>query len=250
MQTTSISKKIIIYFISISVIVLLLYLLCYVVDNTIIFPTPTSIIEAFFSLLKTKETYIIIGSTLLRLLISLIVSFIIGATLGVLAGKFNFINLFLRPFITIFRSLPLASIIVIIMIILGFNKSPYIICMLMLIPIIYEAFLNGTLNLNKELMEVWRLESNFNILVLFKIIFPLAKPFIKTAYTSSVGMGIKVLIMAEFVCSTRNSIGNALVNAANYLEYDVVFAWSIIAIILVVIVENIPKLFNIRKEDE
>ncbi len=244
MQTTSISKKIIIYFISISVIILLLYLLCYVVDNTIIFPTPTTILEAFFNLLKTKETYIIIGSTLLRLLISLIISFIIGATLGVLAGKFNFLNLFLRPFITIFRSLPLASIIVIIMIILGFNKSPYIICMLMLIPIIYEAFLNGTLNLNKELMEVWRLESNFNERVIFKIIFPLSKPFIKTAYTQSVGLGIKVLVMAEFICGTKNSIGRALTNSANYLEYDKVFAWSLIAIILVIIVENIPKLFN------
>ena len=246
----SITKKIIIYLLSIITIFLMLYIIGFTINNDIIFPAPSSIFIALIDLLKSLDSYVILGYTLLRLLISLGISFLIGATLGILAGRFYNIELFLKPIITILRSLPLAAIIVIIMIILGFNKSPYIICMLMLVPVIYESFLNGIKNLDKELMMVWHLESNFNILVLFKIIFPLARPFIKTAYTSSVGMGIKVLIMAEFVCSTRNSIGNALVNAANYLEYDVVFAWSIIAIILVVIVENIPKLFNIRKEDE
>ena len=114
----------------------------------------------------------------------------------------------------------------------------------MLIPIIYEAFLNGILNLDKDLMAVWKLESNMNEKVLINIIFPLAKPFITTAFIQSVGLGIKVLIMAEFICNTNNSIGKALVNSANYLEYDNVFAWTILAILFVIIIENIPKLIN------
>ncbi len=241
---TSISKKLAIYIISIISIFLILYLLCYIINNTLIFPTPLSILIKLKDLLLTSNTYITIGYTLLRLIIAILISFIIGATLGILAGKIEFIRLFLKPWITIFRSIPLASIIIIIMVISGLSKSPYIISMLVLIPIIYESFLSGVLNIDKELMEVWKLESNFNTKVLTKIIFPLASPFIKTSFIQSVGLGIKVLIMAEFVCGTKNSIGKALTNSANYFEYDSVYAWSIIAIILVIIVENIPKLIS------
>lgn len=245
---TSTSKKIVIYLISIIGIILVLYLIGFIINNDIIFPTPSAILKALGNLLTRSNTYVIIGYTLLRLIITLLLSFLIGAILGILAGRFIYLRIFLRPWITILRSLPLAAIIVIIMILLGFTRSPYVIAMLMLVPIVYEAFLNGILNLDKELMSVWRLESNFNLKVLTMIIFPLSKPFIKTAYFQSVGLGIKVLIMAEFVCATPNSIGQALVTNANNLNYDVVFAWSIIAIVLVVILENILRLFKERKE--
>lgn len=240
----STTKKIAIYLISLICLILIIYLVSYTVGNDIIFPTPFDSFLALIDLLKSKNTYVTIGYTFLRLLITLVISFIIGGSLGILAGRFGFIRSFLKPWILIFRSLPLAAIIVIIMVVLGFDLSPYIICMLMLIPIIYEAFLNGILSLDKDLMQVWRLESNMNLKVLINIIFPLAKPFIRTAFSQSVGLGIKVLVMAEFICNTRNSIGQSLANSANYLEYDKVFAWSFIAIIFVIIVESIPKLFE------
>ncbi len=239
-----ITKKIIIYLISIICIILGLYLIFFIIDNDIIFPSPYNILIALINLLKEQKTYIILGYSFLRLIISLLLSFLIGGTLGILAGKFNSFRVFIKPFMTILRSVPLASIIVIIIVILDFNKSPYVITLIMLIPIIYEAFLNGILNLDKDLMDVWKLESNMNEKVLINIIFPLAKPFITTAFIQSVGLGIKVLIMAEFICNTNNSIGKALVNSANYLEYDNVFAWTILAILFVIIIENIPKLIN------
>ena len=239
-----ITKKIIIYLISIICIILGLYLIFFIIDNDIIFPSPYNILIALINLLKEQKTYIILGYSFLRLIIFLLLSFLIGGTLGILAGKFNSFRIFIKPFMTILRSVPLASIIVIIIVILDFNKSPYVITLIMLIPIIYEAFLNGILNLDKDLMDVWKLESNMNEKVLINIIFPLAKPFITTAFIQSVGLGIKVLIMAEFICNTNNSIGKALVNSANYLEYDNVFAWTILAILFVIIIENIPKLIN------
>lgn len=239
-----ITKKIIIYLISIICIILGLYLIFFIIDNDIIFPSPYNILIALINLLKEQKTYIILGYSFLRLIISLLLSFLIGGTLGILAGKFNSFRVFIKPFMTVLRSVPLASIIVIIIVILDFNKSPYVITLIMLIPIIYEAFLNGILNLDKDLMDVWKLESNMNEKVLINIIFPLAKPFITTAFIQSVGLGIKVLIMAEFICNTNNSIGKALVNSANYLEYDNVFAWTILAILFVIIIENIPKLIN------
>lgn len=241
------NKKIITYSSSLLSIILILFLIYIIVDNNIIFPNPLTSILAFFNLFKDTDTYVILGYTFLRLIISLLISFIIGGTLGFLAGRFYYFKLFLKPYMTLIRSLPLAAIIVIIMVILGFDLSPYLVCMLILIPIIYECFLNGILNLDKDLMQVWKLESTMNFTVLKTIIFPLAKPFISTAFVQSVGLGIKVLVMAEFLCSTKNSIGEQIVFNANYLEYDKVFAWSLLTIILVLILESLPKLITYLK---
>lgn len=244
MKNSILKNKYFISLLSLIGLFLVFYLVYKTIDNPIIFPSPITSLQTFFTLLSKTKTYVIIGYTFLRLIISLLISFLIGASLGILAGRFVIIMHFLKPWMVIFRSTPLASIIVLLMIILGMDKSPYVICMLMLVPVIYEAFLNGILNLDKELMKVWRLDTKFNARILGCVILPMSKPFIKTAFSQSVGLGIKVLVMAEFICYTPNSIGKALGQAANNLEYDLVFAWSILAILLVICIDFFPKIIN------
>lgn len=244
MKVSITKRKFIITIFSLLAIFLLFYLIYLKVDNEIIFPNPITSINTFLELLKQKHTYSILGYTFLRLLIALLFSFLIGAILGVLAGYNRFIATFLKPWMILCRSTPLASVVVLIMIILGMDKSPYLITMLMIVPVIYEAFYQGILNLDKELMQVWRLDTKFNFNILRKVMIPMASPFIKTAFTQSVGLGVKVLVMAEFICYTPNSIGKSLGQAANNLEYSTVFAWTILAIAFVLIVEQIPYLLS------
>ena len=98
-------------------------------------------------------------------------------------------------------------------------------------------------------MEVWTLESSFNFKVIKRIIMPLAKPFISASFNQSVGLGLKVLVMAEFICYTPNSIGRKLTLEANYLRYDNVFAWTLFLFIFVLVIESIVKLvFKDRKD--
>ncbi len=244
MKVSIIKNKYFLTILSLTSIFLVLYLVYLKIDNEIIFPNPITSLMTFADLFKQSNTYVIIGYTFLRLLISLSISFLIGGILGIIAGRFKIVRIFFKPWMIIFRSTPLASVIVLIMIILGMDRSPYVICMLMLIPIIYEAFLHGILSLDKELMQVWRLDTRFNFRILKKVIFPMSSSFINTAFSQSVGLGIKVLVMAEFVCYTPNSIGKALGQSANNLEYAEVFAWSLLAVILVVLVDLTPKIFK------
>lgn len=244
MKTSIIKNNYLLTSLSLLSFLALLYIVYLFIDNDVIFPAPHVTLISFFNLFKVSSTYVNLGYTFLRLIVSLVISFMIGGILGILAGKFKSFEIIMKPWMTIMRSVPLASIIVIIMIVVGMYKSPYIICGLMLIPIVYEAFLQGIKNLDSELMQVWHLESNYNLLVLRKIVFPLALPFIQTAFVQSVGLGVKVLVMAEFICFTPNSIGKALVSAANNLEYDLAFAWSLLAILFVLFVEGFVKLIN------
>ena len=238
----------IIFTLSIAAFLLFLYVIYWLTGNDILFPAPHEGIKSFFSLLGRSNTYLIIFSSLLRLLVALCVSFLVGGILGIIAARFYSVELFLKPWITIFRSVPLASIIVIIMVLLGLNNSVYVIVMLMLVPVSYEAFLKGIKSLDKFQMMALRLDGGFSFKNLFRVILPLALPFIEVAFVTSAGMGIKVLVMAEFICSTNNSIGRAIKSASDTLQYNYVFAWTLIALLFDLIIEGIPTLIYSKKK--
>lgn len=232
-----------IYFCSVFFLILLIQLCSMGVNNSIILPSVFDIFKSLFKIISTPKTYLYIGNTLKNLVISLFFSFLIGMLLGILAGLFPYVRLFLKPWITILRSIPLASSLVIIMILAGLAHTPYYVAGIMLIPIIYEGFCQGISGLDSAWMDVWRLNSNLSLKVLIRVHLPLIAPAVRTAFVSSVGMGIKVIIMAEYLAGIKNTLGSAILPAANMLDYSSVYAYSILMVLLVLCLEALPKLF-------
>lgn len=235
-------KKVALYALSIIVLYLVSLVFSLVVNNSIILPSPNETISTFFSLLTKGTTYIYLLNTLKSLLISLVISFIIGLVLGVLAGINENIRVFLKPWITIMRSFPLAAIIILILVIAGFKNTPYIVTTFVLAPIIYEAVSNGITNIDQTLIDTYKLESKINFNIIKRVYIPLISSSIKAAFSSAVGLGIKVLIMAEFLAGSSNSLGYAIKPAADNLNYAEVYAYCIIIIIIVLLIEALPKL--------
>lgn len=235
-------KKIILYTFSLLALYLVALIASSIMNNSIILPKPNEVFISLFNLLGKGTTYKYIGNTLLSLLISLLISFIIGLVLGVLAGIYENVRIFLKPWITIMRSFPLAAIIILILIIAGFKNTPYIVTTLVLAPIIYEAVSNGIINIDQNLIDTYRIESKINLNIIIRVYLPLITSSLKAAFTSAVGLGIKVLIMAEFLAGSSNSLGYAIKPAADNLNYAEVYAYCIIIIVIVLIVELIPKM--------
>ena len=67
--------------------------------------------------------------------------------------------------------------------------------------------------------------------------FPLIAGYLKTAILQSGGLGIKVLVMAEYLAQTPISIGARLYMERVFLRYDYVFAWTILLVILALLFE-------------
>lgn len=235
-------QKTILYLLSIIVIYVFAIIFSSAYNNEVILPHPNNMIKAFFELLGTGKTYIYILNTLRALIISLLVSFAIGLILGVLAGICKYIRYFLKPWITIMRCLPLAALIVLIMIIVNLNVTPYIVAGLVLVPIIYEGILNSIISINKEYIDVYKLSSNINFMVIYKVYIPLILSSIKAAFISAVGLGIKVLIMAEFIVGATNTLGYAIIPVIHQVEYAKGYAYCIIIVLVVLLVESLPKL--------
>ncbi len=229
---------------SIIIIYLIMLTIYKTKNNLLVFPSPNLIFKQFFNLLLKFNTYNLILFTILRLLLSLIVSLFIGVALGILAYIFPLFRFFIKPFITILRCIPVVVLLIFFLMLSSIKLTPMLMVCFVLIPLFYEVTINGALNIDSELLDVWRVECGITFKGIFKILLPLIFNNIYQALIEAIGLGFKVLIMGEYMTSSPNSIGNVIINSAHNLEYDLVYAWCIILVILVLIIELIPKLIK------
>ena len=142
------------------------------------------------------------------------------------------------------RSIPMVVLVVIIMVLTKYERVPLIATSLLLIPLISEAVCEGVLNIDRELIDVYRLNSGFNLRVLLSVYLPLMTGFLKQAYVSAVGMGLKMVVSTEYLVQTKNSLEKAINTSIYFNEYEEIYAFALIMILLVVIISKIPVLFT------
>lgn len=209
------------------------------VGNALLMPPPYDVAQALGRLLASGQTYTIIGMSFFRLAVAFMLATGLGVLLGLWAGVQSSLDAFLKPLITTLRTVPVASVIVVVLILYGSRTALYVITLLMLFPVIYEATRQGVLNIDVSLKEAYRLEPQRLLFAIGWFYLPLTYPFIKTGLLQSMGLGFKVLVMAEFIAQSPISIGQALYRGRIELDYASVFAWTFLIIVIVYSFESL-----------
>jgi NitT/TauT family transport system permease protein len=159
-------------------------------------------------------------------------------------GSSGFIYRLLRPLMILLRSVPVIVMVVIIMVMTKYDYVPLIATSLLLIPMISEAVCEGMRSIEPELLDVYRLNCGFNARVMLCVYLPLMAGYLKQAYAGAVGMGIKMVVTTEYLVQTRNSLGKAIYSSSYFNEYQDIYAYALIMILLVLLVSALPKAFQ------
>ena len=220
----------------------LIQLLQFIKGDDVLFPSVGDVLSCFFKLLAEPYTYKFIGVTLLQLLASIVIATVVGIALGSIAGFNKIVEKILKPFMILFRSLPMIVLIVILWLILNKEYIPILGTSLVIIPIIYEATLQGIRHIEREYFDVYRLYSNTTPYILFRVHLPMISGYLKQAYTNAIGMGLKVIVTIGYVVGVRNSFGQEIVDSRMLLEFDKIYAYGLLLIIMVSLFELLPKL--------
>jgi len=229
---------------SIFIIFLIWMIFYHVIDHEIIMPSISKVFISLYEILTKRDTLHIILNSFIRLVISIVLSSIFAITFGIFSGLNRKFSLFLKPYITILRTIPIVSIVIILFVLLGNQNLAIIITFLMVFPIIYQGTESGILSINKDLVDVYHLEKNNFLLSIKYLYLPSIKTHIITSFLQSFGLGIKVLIMSEYLTQKNDSIGYSLLLAKTYLRYDLVFAWTILLILLSLTLEYLLYLYQ------
>ena len=209
-------------------------------NDRLVFPDVPSILRAFVGLLSKAETYRKIWVTLRHLLEALVLSSAVGISLGLLEGLSPFVRNLLRPLMIMLRSIPMIVLVVIIMVLTRYERVPLIATSLILIPLISEAASEGCRRIDPELIDVYRMNSGFSPRILFSVYLPLTAGYLKQAYINAVGMGLKLAVSTEYLVQTKNSLGKAVHSSSYFNEYEDIYAYALIMILLVLAVSALP----------
>lgn len=182
--------------------------------------------------------------TFMRLGISIGISLFIALVLSFLSYKIKALEVILNPYIVLFKTVPLVSLIIILFVLVNFNIAPFIITILMVCPIMYQAFLSGLKSIDQSYIDVFLLEDNKPFLGIKYLYYPLTRGYIMLGLLQSLGLGIKVLVMAEFITQNKTGIGRLIYDARVSLAYDKIFAITIILVVIAYLLESVVKRLN------
>lgn len=232
-------KKGWIYLISLISLCIIWYLMYVIIGHDLVLPSPINVFQRFFEIVFSLKAITIITHTLLRLFLAIFISASIGIMCALIAYFRPVFGYMMKPYVTILRTIPVISIVVILLIILGYSWTPYAITFFMVFPIIYQAVFQGLQDINHELLDVIKLEEKHMIYMIFGFYLPQIKSHIYLSFLQSFSLGLKVLVMAEYLSQTKFSIGNELYLAKINLMYQDVFAWTILLILIAICIEMI-----------
>ena len=208
--------------------------------NDLVFPGVTEILRAFLRLLGEARTWQRIGVTMAHVLSALAVSTAIGVGVGVLQGLCGFVRRLLQPLMSFLRAIPMVVLIFIVMVLMDYDYVPVVASSLILIPMIAEAACEGCLRIDRELIDVYRMSGGFSLTVLWRVYLPLMAGYLRQAYVNAVGMGVKLAVSTEYLVQTKNSLGRAVTDSTYFLEYQDVYAYALIMILLVLLLSELP----------
>ena len=143
----------------------------------------------------------------------------------------------MRPYVSSVRAIPVASMLIVVLLWIGSKNAPIVICAMVVFPLFYEMILESIKNMEQSFLEVISMDSKFNFFVFRKVFVPAILNNLFISFIQSIGLGFKVLVMSELIAYTENSIGKKIYTSKLNLDIEGVFAWTIIIIVIVMIIE-------------
>ena len=216
-------------------------------ETSFIFPSPYLTIKETISMLKDTYIYECLLQTLIRMLGGFGISIILAFIFGVLAGNFESIEELLSPTMSVLRSVPTASLVYLFLVIVGAKITPLLIVVLISFPILYESVVGGIKATPTNLLEVCDLEGAGFLSKNLEVRIPLAMPYIVVGIASSFGLSLKIEIMAEVITGfTRLGLGSAILAAQRSDPTNMVpvFAYSLVTITLILIIDSISNFYK------
>ncbi|GMO41510.1 MAG: ABC transporter permease subunit [Termitinemataceae bacterium] len=231
MQEIMFGKKILPVVASILSIFLLWEIVCLLVGNAIILPSPIMVLKTMLGLLGTAAFLAALGATSLRLLIGLLISAPLGIVVGLVCGVNKTVRWFFKPIFTIIAATPVMSVILIAYLAFGSEKTPIFTAFLMVFPVMAANTIAGITAIDTkyiELCNIYNLSRSQRIKYMY---LPFIMPFLAGGFRSAMSLAWKVVVAAEVLVQPLAALGSGMQLAKANLETSELFAWTACTVI-------------------
>ena len=208
------------------------------VAKPVLFASPLDTVRALRTLVPTGVFWSAILGSLGRIALGFSLALVLGLLVGVAAFRFSLLRTLLSPLLTMVKTVPVASFIILVLVWFGSSSLTVIVAMLIVFPQIYFATLSGLGSTNRELQELAKVFRIPALRVAWQIYRPAMWPYLTGACASALGMSWKAGIAAEVIGNPANSIGEQMYLSKIYMDTAELFAWSLTVILLSTVFEK------------
>ena len=208
----------------------------------LLLPSPRSVAERLSELITTKRFWQYTLRSLLRVVYGIATGVGFAALTAALTAAFRPIEILLSPVITVIKSTPVASFIILAMLWIADDKLPVFISFLMVFPVVWANLHTALRSIPASYHDLSRIYRLPLVRRIRRIYAPFALPYFLSACKSSLGLAWKAGIAAEVIALPTLSIGKQLNESKLYLETTDLFAWTVVVVLLSLALETLAKL--------
>ena len=209
------------------------------VGQEILLASPLAVLKTLAQIVATKSFWSTVLFSTLRILAGFLAAFAAGVILGVIASRFEWVKILLRPFMVCIRSVPVASFIVLSLIWMSASQLTTFVCFLACLPAVYNNVAEGIANVDPAQKEAALNLGAGWLKTVRAVILPNIEPYLAAAVSTACGMAFKAGVAAEVVAIVSGSIGEQIYMSKVYFETAGLFAWTIVVVALSFVFEKL-----------
>lgn len=207
------------------------------VKQEILVVSPVRVFLRLTELMRETEFWLSAGYSMVRIVSGFLAAVFAGTVLAVLTSVSSLANDLFRPVISIVKSTPVASFILLALV---WIESPYVpafTSFLMVLPVVWANVTNGIAKTDRNLLQMAQVYRFGVAKTIRRVYVPSILPYFTAACTTGMGLAWKAGVAAEVLANTKYSIGGHIYSAKIYIETVDLFAWTVVVILLSVLLE-------------
>ncbi len=203
--------------------------------------SPWDVCCTLIKMIFQAEFWLVVLRSFGRIALGCLLGTVSGVLLAAAAAASSIAEVLLRPLMQVFKTVPVASFIILALLWTGSSGLSVFISFLMVMPVIYTNMLDGIRQTNMQLLEmaqVFYLKWHQKLTAIY---LPQLLPHFITGCSVAIGLAFKSGVAAEVIGLPQGTVGEKLYQAKIYLSTGEVFAWTIVVVLLSILLERLIK---------
>ena len=200
--------------------------------NAAIVPPPSVVVQKLAAIVTGGAFLAPLGQTMYLLFVSYVIGCALAVAVGLLMGRYRFVEGLLEPLVEFIRPLPKPALLPPLILFLGLGDAMKmtVISLGVFFPVLINT-VQGVRGTDPVLLDVGRTFGHKPTAALGKIILPAALPLILAGMRVSLGLGLVLVIVAEMMAAT-GGIGFLVIDMQRSFRSADMYAWIVILAVL------------------
>jgi NitT/TauT family transport system permease protein len=202
-----------------------------------IFPGPVTLLKRMAAIYSDPASYIVVAQTLRRIFEGFVVSMIAGTAFGLLMGLKRDVEVFFDSWIMVLLTVPAVCWAFLSVLWFGISDAaPILTIVLIVLPFVIINIWEGTKAVERELLDMASVYRANRVLVLRKVLIPQLMPYVFSSLRIALSLSWKIALVAE-AFGAGNGIGQQLINWFQDTRVDMMLAWGVSFMIVMVLID-------------